>query len=303
MRRIFRNGLVLGLLLGAMVAGPQVTFAQEQEGLEALERSFNYQQGTVVLSDGLATLAVPESFRFLGPDDAARLLVEGWGNPPGAKPLGMLIPAGVSPFTDEGWGVVITYDADGYVKDNEAESLDYAKLLREMQKETAESSEARLSAGYSPIELVGWAAPPRYDKATHKLYWAKELNFGDEYENTLNYNIRILGRRGVLVLNAVAGMSQLPAVETDMQSVLAFVDFNVGHRYADFVPGKDKLATYGIGALIAGKVASKAGLFKVLLGALAAGKKLVAVAVIGLVAFLRQLFGRKRGAPTTAAER
>ena len=25
------------------------------------------------------------------------------------------------------------------------------------------------------MELVGWAAPPRYDKATHKLYWAKEL--------------------------------------------------------------------------------------------------------------------------------
>jgi uncharacterized membrane-anchored protein len=303
MRRIYRNGLILGLLFGAMVTGPQVTEARQQGDLEALERSFHYQQGRVEISGGLATLEVPESFRFLGPDDAARLLVDGWGNPPGAKPLGMLIPAGVSPFTDEGWGVVITFDADGYVKDDEAESLDYAKLLRTMQKETAESNEARQRAGYSPIELVGWAAPPRYDKASHKLYWAKELNFGDDYENTLNYNIRILGRRGVLVLNAVAEMGQLPTVETDMQSVLAFVDFNAGHRYADFVPGVDKLAKYGIGALIAGKVASKAGFFKILLSALAAGKKLVAVAVVGVVAFIRKLFIRKRGAPATAAER
>ena len=75
----------------------------------------------------------------------------------------------------------------------------------------------RVDAGYEPIELVGWATPPRYDSRTHKLYWAKELKFGDSDENTLNYNIRILGRRGVLVLNAVAGMSQLALVQSGMQ--------------------------------------------------------------------------------------
>src|SRR2546426_2131137 len=35
---------------------------------------------------------------------------------------------------------------------------------------------------------------------------------------------------------------------------------NEGHRYADFVPGTDKVAEYGIAALIAGGVAAKAGL-------------------------------------------
>jgi hypothetical protein len=36
--------------------------------------------------------------------------------------------------------------------------------------------------------------------------------FGSEGDHTLNYNIRILGRRGVLVLNAVSGMKQLDAI-------------------------------------------------------------------------------------------
>jgi uncharacterized membrane-anchored protein len=296
MPRIIPTGLSAILLLGLALIRTPVAEARQWEDGEALERSFKYLQGTVVIRDGLATLQVPSAFRFLGPEDSERLLVEGWGNPPGGRPLGMLIPAAVSPFSDEGWGVVITYDDDGHVKDNDAESLDYAELLRSMQKSTSEANAEREEAGYPPVTLVGWATPPRYDRSTNKLYWAKELNFGYGDENTLNYNIRILGRRGVLVLNAVAGMHQLEAIESDMQSVLSFVDFNPGHRYADFIPGTDKLATYGIGALIAGKVASKAGLFKLLLGAVMAAKKLVVAIAIAAVALLRKLFRRREGA-------
>jgi uncharacterized membrane-anchored protein len=36
------------------------------------------------------------------------------------------------------------------------------------------------------------------------MYWAKEINFGGDSENTLNYNIRVLGRKGVLLLNFIA---------------------------------------------------------------------------------------------------
>jgi uncharacterized membrane-anchored protein len=35
------------------------------------------------------------------------------------------------------------------------------------------------------VTLGGWAEPPSYDKATHKMYWAKELAFGTG-EHTLN---------------------------------------------------------------------------------------------------------------------
>src|SRR4051812_21520311 len=160
----------------------------------------------------MATIRLPKSFRFLGPEGSRRLLTEAWNNPPEAAQgvLGMLVPARVSPLTQEGWGIVITYDDDGYVNDSDAASIDYNKLLREMQSATAEANEERRKQGRRPVTLVGWAEPPAYDAAAHKLYWAKELAFDNRPEHTLNYNIRILGRRGVLVLNAVSDMKQLP---------------------------------------------------------------------------------------------
>src|SRR4029453_13707793 len=98
-------------------------------------------------------------------------------------------------FSDEGWGVVITYDEDGFVEDDDAAEINYTELLADMQKDTRSESEAREKGGCKSIELVGWAAPPHYDDATHKLYWAQELSFGSSPEHTLNYNIRVLGRR------------------------------------------------------------------------------------------------------------
>ncbi len=53
------------------------------------------------------------------------------------------------------------------------------------------------------------------------------------------------------------------------------------------------MAEYGIAALIAGGLAAKAGLFKVLIGALIALKKFIALGLVAAAAFLRRLFGRK----------
>jgi uncharacterized membrane-anchored protein len=143
--------------------------------------------------------------------------------------------------------------------------------------------------------LIGWAEPPRYDQAAHKLYWAKELSVVGASEHTLNYDIRALGRRGVLSLNAVASMSQLQAIEREMREVLTFVEFNEGHRYGDYVAGVDKIAAYGIGALIAGKLAAKAGLFKLLLLFAAKFWKLLAVAAAAVGAVVKKLLsGRKK---------
>src|SRR5262249_41730642 len=182
--------------------------------------------------------------------------------------------------------------------DDEAASINYDDMLKQMKEGTREGNQERIKQGYEAIELIGWAAPPRYDKAAHKLYWAKELSFGGGPEHTLNYDIRALGRRGVVSID------QLQAIEKDMREVLSFVEFNEGHRYGDYVAGVDKVAAYGIGALIAGTVAAKAGLFKLLLGALIAGKKFVIIALAALAAFLKKLFSGRRKEETepSAAE-
>lgn len=263
-----------------------------QQTAEEFEASLRYQYGAVELGDGLATLLLPAEFRFLGPEEGRRLLVDGWGNPPMDPPLGVIVPSALSPLDDDGWAVVVTFEEDGFVEDDEAGDLDYASLLRDMQKDTRAESEAREKAGYGTMELIGWAEPPHYDSTSHKLYWAQELEFDGDADHTLNYSIRALGRRGVLVLNAVSSMSMLASVQADMQTVLGFVEFNDGHKYTDFVPGADKVAAYGIGALIAGKVAAKVGLFKLILAGLVAAKKFVVVVLVGVAAFFKRLIGR-----------
>ncbi|HEX8830358.1 MAG TPA: DUF2167 domain-containing protein, partial [Longimicrobium sp.] len=258
--------LFAAVLLPALAhaQGPKPPEA-EQESItpEQFESSLHYQTGIVDLPGGIATIRLPAGYRYLDGENAERVIVDGWGNPPGQAPLGMIVPAGVNPVDPEGWGVVVTYQDDGFVKDDDASKIDYDELLRQMQQDTRERNAERTKQGYGALELVGWAARPRYDPATHKLYWARELAETGSDVRALNYDVRVLGRRGVLSLNAVAPMSMLPGIERDMQGVLGFVDFNDGHRYADFTGG-DKVAAYGIGALVAGTVAAKAGFFKAL---------------------------------------
>lgn len=277
---------------------PDSLIADSSVSVEALDARMNYQHGSIALKDGLATLNVPEGYRYLDPEQAEFILVKVWGNPPREqKTLGMLFPESTSPFERQGWGVVITFDEDGYVKDDDAEKIDYADLLKEMQEGTSEASKERQKQGYETIRLVGWGEPPHYDQASHKLYWAQEIEFGGDPDHTLNYNIRVLGRRGVLVLNAVASMNQMDMVKSSMPAVLSSVDFNEGHRYTDFKPEADKVAAYGIGALVAGGLAAKAGLFKVIIAGLLAAKKLIIAAAIGAGAWIKTRFGKKKSAP------
>lgn len=261
---------------------------------EEFVNSLKFQSGNIELPNGIASLNLPASFRYLGPDDANRVLVDAWGNPPGTKTLGMIFPSDVSPVERNAWGVVITYDEDGHVNDEDADSINYNDLLKNMQESTSAASEERLKNGYSSMSLVGWAEPPHYDKASHKLYWAQELAVGNNAENTLNYNIRVLGRKGVLVLNAVSGMSQLPMVKAEMPGVLAATNFKAGNSYADFDSSTDKVAAYGIAALIAGGAAAKLGLFAKLFALLIAFKKAILLGAIALVAAIRKLLGLKK---------
>ena len=287
--------------LMGMVAALVLPLAGWATGADDVERAaemkllagrLKYQTGQIRLRDGLATISLTDSFRYLDPAGTDTLLTGIWGNPPAhGKTLGAITPADFSPFDDDGWCVVLSYDEDGHVNDDDAAKIDYTDLLKTMQQSTREASQQRVKDGYPPIALVGWATKPSYERTTHKFYWAKEIKFGDGKDgNTLNYNLRILGRGGVLVLNVVAGMAQLHKVEAAVPDLLGMVDFNPGQRYADFTPGTDKLATYGLAALVAGGVAAKSGLLKGLFVALLAMKKFVLMGAVALFAFLTRFF-------------
>jgi uncharacterized membrane-anchored protein len=237
---------------------------------------------------------LPDGFYFLETDDANRVLVDLWGNPPdeGGTLLGMLFPAQYTPFDGDSWAVTVEYVEEGHVSDADAADIDYGDLLAGMKRDIRAASGDRIAAGYEAIELLGWAEAPHYDPASRKLYWAKELRFGDSDFTTLNYEIRALGRTGILSMTFIAATEQLGEINANREAVLSMATFNAGKRYEDFDSNIDEIAAYGIGALIAGKVAAKAGLLATGLILL---KKFGVFLVIGLAAIARKakaLFGR-----------
>ncbi|MDH3349652.1 MAG: DUF2167 domain-containing protein [Desulfobulbaceae bacterium] len=270
----------------------------EQDGGEGMTiedflASLTFQHGNITLENNLVTLNLPEDFSYLSPEDTERVLVDAWGNPPGNKTLGMVVPQEAGLFTQNGWAAIISYEEEGYVSDEEAEDIDYEEMKKEIQESSAESNKQRAEAGYGPIEFVGWAATPYYEKESHKLYWAKELKFGDSEVNTLNYNIRVLGRKGVLLINIVSVMDQLQDIDAQIPTLLAMTEFNSGNKYADFDPKIDKVAAYGIGALVAGTVASKVGLLAKLGAFLLAFKKFLIVIPLAIGGFVKKIFSNK----------
>ena len=269
----------------------QPTPEQARQRAEQFMASLKPQHGNIKLPNNVATLQLGDDFYYLSPGDAERLLSEGWGNPPGSKSLGMIIPQAVSPMTRDGWGVVITYLDDGHVSDDDANKIDYSELMKKMQGHDADENDARKKQGYAAVHTVGWAEPPSYDAQTHKMYWALDLKGDDAQGDTLNYAIRVLGRKGVLVLNAVSGMNQLGMIKEEMPKVLAFTNFSDGNKYTDFNASTDKVAAYGLAALVAGGIAAKAGLFAKLGIMLLALKKFIVIGLVAVAGFFRKLFG------------
>uniref|UniRef100_UPI00404A24DE DUF2167 domain-containing protein n=1 Tax=Flavobacterium sp. TaxID=239 RepID=UPI00404A24DE len=245
--------------------------------IENIEKSLNYKTGIIDLDSGNAQLKVPKGFRFLDKEQSNYVLSDLWGNPSDSSILGMLVPENRGVLEMNSWVFTISFDEMGFVKDDDADDVDYDDLLAEQQKEFEEINPQRIQEGYQPIQFVGWAADPFYDKDKKVLHWAKELKFGDDDSNTLNYNLRILGRKGVFILNAVATMNELPEVNANLAKVIASVHYKEGHKYADFNPDVDNVAAWTIGGLVAGKILAKAGFFVLL----AKFWKVIALAVAG----------------------
>ena len=265
----------------------------DEKAVRAFDASINYREGTIQLPGNIGTLTLPKGWRFIDADDAKRVIEQAWRNPDGSGTMGIIFPPEGGAVTDR-YAVVVQYDDSGYVSDKDAKDINYTELLQSMQKATEEGNAERREQGFAPIHLVGWAEPPRYDAQGHKLYWAKMLQ-GDDKIKSLNYNIRILGRGGVLVLNVVGSPDELKQIHDVTPQILAATEFGAGNQYADYKPGVDKAAGYGLAGLIAGGIAVKTGLFAKIIAMLLAAKKLVIAGVVALGAFLRKLFGGKKG--------
>ena len=274
--------------------GPNESLDEETLGnINAFLEGLSPQIGQIEIIGTNAALDVSSEFYFLAAEDAQAVLEQAWGNPPDDTIRGMIFAAGSTPLDDDAWGATISYDDSGYVSDEDADSIDYDEMMVSLQRDARDSNEWRTENGYSTIEIVGWAENPAYNSETHKMYWAKELIFGDSEASTLNYDIRVLGRKGTLVVSFIAGMEQLSSIRGAAPQVLDMAQFTPGNTYDEYQPGVDKVAAYGLAGLVGGAaIAKKTGL---LAGLLLFGKKFIVLIIAGFAAlggFVRKFFSR-----------
>jgi len=228
---------------------------------DSVNNAMHYESGLVKSSDSKIAFDVPKGFKFLNKEQSKYVVETLWGNLPQENLIGMLFPANSGPLDDSSYAFIITSEDMGYVKDDDAEKIDYDDLLKNMQKDELDDNKKRIAQGLKPLYTVGWAEKPYYDKNNKVLHWAFKLKEGESEELTLNYKVILLGRKGILTMNAVAPMAALDSVKSHINEVLAIPKFTEGNTYKDFDPKVDQVAAWTIGALVAGKVLAKVGLF------------------------------------------
>ncbi|ANC50449.1 hypothetical protein CP97_14763 [Aurantiacibacter atlanticus] len=257
------------------------------------------QSGAIVLTEAQAQIGLSDDYSFYGPEDARTILVEIWENPPSQaeNALGIVMPAGDDP-RQQSWGAIITWEPIGWVDSDDARNTDYAGLMVQMQSAARALNAQRRAEGYPEVQVLGWAQEPRYDSVAHTVSWARELHFFDDEPNALHYDMRLLGRRGVLSMNIVGTMDQLAQIRAGAADLAGRTEFDSGARYEDFEAGRDDVAAYGVAGVVATgvgvAVAKNVGAMALL------GKLLqplgIALLVLGtaMLTPLRRLFSRKK---------
>lgn len=193
---------------------------------------------------------------------------------------------------DNSWWATFDFDPSGYVKDDE--KIDADALLKQLKESDAPSNEERTRQGLPKLYTVGWAIPPHYDNQTKRLEWALKIR-DDSNSEAINYTIRILGRTGVTSATLVSDEEHLTQNIDEFKSSLKGFDYNFGEKYAEYREG-DKVAEYGLAALIAGGaavVATKKGFWAIVATFFAAAWKFIAVGAIAVGGWVSSLFKKK----------
>jgi uncharacterized membrane-anchored protein len=249
-----------------------------------------FERGPLVgkLED-LATVDIPETMDFIAGRAESRKFIEATKNLVSNQEVGIVLPRA----DDEQWWVSFEFDPIGYVKDDEKGSLDADAILESLRAGTERGNVTRKQRGWEELHLIGWHTAPRYNATTQNLEWATRLR-GSGGEG-VNYNIRLLGRRGVMSVTLVADPQQLEPTLAKLQKLLGGFKYVPEQTYSSYTRG-DKIAAYGLTGLVVGgaiAVAAKTGLLAKLWKVLVAGLVVVGGA-------LKKLFGgRKKDDETT----
>ncbi|MFZ6870737.1 DUF2167 domain-containing protein [Undibacterium sp. Di27W] len=236
-----------------------------------------------------AVLKLPAGQIYIPMPQAGRIM-HAMGNSSDPSLLGAIFPE------DGNWMIVARYQKSGYIKDDDAKEWNADDLLKSLQEGTEEGNKERRQRGIPEMQLVGWAEKPNYEAPTHRLVWSAitKDKLGSNDRQGVNYNTYALGREGYISMNLVTDLHDLPQQKSIAKNLLGQLQFSEGKRYSDFNISTDKVAEYGLAALVAGVAAKKLGLFAIIFAFFAKFAKLALLAVVGLGAMIGKLFGRKK---------
>ena len=263
---------------------------QMERAMEAMRRVSVTGPDTVKLGNQ-ATIKLPADYTYVPPKEAGQFM-KLIGNTVDSSFYGLIFHDNMSGF------VSIEYINSGYIKDDDAKDWDAAELLDNLQEGTKEGNKIRAEQGIAPIEVLGWVEKPHYLQPTHRLVWSAAIrDIGSnvpEAEQGVNYNTYQLGREGYLSLNLVTDRGTVESEKPLANQLLSAVSFNDGKGYGDFNASTDKVAEYGLAALIGGIAAKKLGLLALIGVTLLKFWKLglIGVAAVGMGA--KKLLSRKK---------
>ena len=275
---------------------PSAAEAEQKAAFAAARAAQQAGPADVAVRDQ-AHLKLPGGYIWV-PTPAASQLMRSMGNRVDDSFLGAIFPA-----NDGDWFATVRFVKEGYIKDDDARDWNADDLLKNLREGTEAANEERVKRGIPAMDVVGWAQKPNYDAATHRLVWSaltRDKNATGNGDQGVNYNTYALGRDGYISLNLVTNASDLPKYQPDALKLLGALQYDDGKRYADFNSSTDKVAAYGLAALVAGAAAKKLGLLAVLLAFVAKFAKVLLVAGGAAVWGATKLF-RKKPAPAVAA--
>jgi len=236
----------------------------------------------------LATIRLSDSYSFI-PVAEASAFMRALGNTTNENFLGLIIPK-QDPF----WFVTVNYTDSGHIADEDAKTWNADDLLQSLKDGTEADNKTRAERGIPPFDVVGWAEKPAYDETTHRLVWSiLARDRGTTTAATINYNTYALGRQGYFELNLVTGEDTIADDKKHASALLAALDYKLGQRYTDYNASTDRLAEFGLAALIGGAAAKKLGLFAVIGLALAKFWKVILIAVAVGGGVITKFFRRK----------
>ena len=258
------------LIVSFLVASPLYSAKEEEPRLHWVSGPEKVDVGDI------ASLKISKGYYYLG-EEGTRIMMERMGNKLSGRELGFVSHA------KENWFAVFEFDEIGYVKDDDKDALDADAILDSYKKGTENANEWRKEKGIPLLHVLSWHKKPSYDAKTNNLEWAMLLE--SEGKKIINYNIRYLGRKGVMEVVLVCGTDELKRAVPQLKKILADYSFKTGNKYSEWIEG-DKVAEYGLAALIAGgaaAAATKAGFLKKFW-------KLIVGALVAIGAFLKKFF-------------